>query len=69
MVPCSLPGSSADRSRQQTRALPIFILVVPTFTLFSELLPLTEYYLFFAGYALFWWFVTEKGGGARAAQI
>jgi hypothetical protein len=38
-------------------AMMMFILVVPTFTLFSGLLPLTEYYLFFAGYALFWWYL------------
>lgn len=39
------------------RAMMMFVLLVPTFTLFSGLLPLTEYYLFFVSYALFWWYL------------
>jgi hypothetical protein len=39
------------------RGILMFVLVVPTFTIFSGLLPLTEYYLFFVSYAIFWWYL------------
>lgn len=69
LIPGALSMLMGAGSGRRERALLIFILVVPTFTLVSELLPLTEYYLFFAGYALFWWFVAEKGSdGAPAVR-
>lgn len=61
LIPAAL--SVLVRGTAVARGALLFILIVPTFTLFSELLPLTEYSLFFAGYAFFWWFRAEVIGG------
>jgi hypothetical protein len=66
LVPAALSMLMRGGIGGRERWFLVFILVVPTFTLFSAMLPLTEYYLFFAGYALFWWFAVGINGGRGA---
>lgn len=68
LVPAALSMVTQETAGRGARWLLAFILVVPTFTLFSALLPLTEYYLFFAGYALFWWFIRGECSDPAPAQ-
>ncbi len=68
LIPAALSMVLQGGNGGRERWLLVFVLVVPTFTLFSELLPLTEYYLFFAGYVLFWILVRRGGREVPVAQ-
>jgi len=69
LIPAALSLVMQGEGRGRERWLLMFVLVVPTFTLFNELLPLTEYYLFFASYVFFWWFVKLKVGVGEERSV
>ncbi len=68
IIPAALSLVLRGGTGGKERWLLVLVLVAPTFSLFSELLPLTEYTLFFVGYALFWLLLWGEKAGREVVQ-
>jgi hypothetical protein len=68
IIPAALSLVLRGGTGGRERWLLIFILVAPTFSLFGELLPLTEYTLFFVGYVLFWFVLSGEEARGEVVQ-